>query len=100
MKDASAFRWRIDLDLFRESAGYIVKNPGVDLLTQHPSSSFEGETLFIGGTKSPYIQHAYHSTIYDYFPQAQVEMMEGASHYLHHENPKLFLSILESFLKE
>lgn len=64
-----------------------------------PHKPFEGETLFIAGTKSEFIKRDHHDIIYKNFPNARIEWIEGAGHYLYDETPEEFFRILADFLK-
>lgn len=94
IEDTSGFRWRIDLELFDKSLEYLVTNTGTD-----SKNTFEGQTLFIGGTASPYIHPEWQNTIYEFFPTAKLELIEDVGHYMHQHNPTEFLKVLSPFLK-
>lgn len=65
-----------------------------------PSSSiFKGKTLFLRGSKSEYIHPDDTSEILRYFPNAQVETVDNAGHWLHAENPKQFFEKSLAFLQ-
>lgn len=63
-------------------------------------SRFEGETLFIRGTKSNYITKAHYNDIDLIFPNSRIAEIEGAGHWLHAEKPDEFRSIVSDFLAE
>jgi pimeloyl-ACP methyl ester carboxylesterase len=50
------------------------------------------------GGRSPYIKDSDLPLIRQLFPQAQLETIEGAGHWLHAEAPQAFLSALGRFL--
>ena len=61
---------------------------------------FEGQTLFIRGEKSNYIQDKDRSQMLKMFPNMQLETILGAGHWLHAEKPKEFIDLVKEFLKE
>nr|WP_315147485.1 alpha/beta fold hydrolase [uncultured Flavobacterium sp.] len=60
---------------------------------------FNKQTLFIRGGKSNYILDEDFEKIKMHFPNAILETIPNAGHWLHAENPKLFYEITSSFLK-
>ncbi|MFN0201721.1 MAG: alpha/beta fold hydrolase [Bacteroidia bacterium] len=56
-------------------------------------------TLFISGGKSKYVQPEDHALIQQYFPEVQFTVMPNVGHWLHAENPALFLEYITAFLR-
>ena len=63
------------------------------------TSSFEGKTLFLRGSKSEYIHPDDTTDILRYFPNATIETIANAGHWLHAENPNQFFEKSMAFLK-
>lgn len=63
------------------------------------TSSFDGKTLFLRGSKSEYIHPDDKGEILRYFPKANVETVANAGHWLHAENPDEFFDKSMAFLK-
>lgn len=61
-------------------------------------AKFEGETLFIHGGASDYIQAGDDILISRHFPNNKIEKIEDVGHWLHAQNPKEFFNITKSFL--
>ncbi len=61
---------------------------------------FEGLTLFLRGDKSEYIMPNDLPQIKLHFPNAIVETIDNAGHWLHAENPKQFFSKSNNFLNQ
>lgn len=59
---------------------------------------FPGMTLFIRGCISDYITDADEALIYKYFPNAFIETIEGAGHWVHADAPDELCRIFSSFL--
>jgi len=61
-------------------------------------SAFEDETLFIRGEQSNYIQDSDWQTILKLFPKAHLETVPNAGHWVHADQPKVLLEIVQVFL--
>jgi len=87
------FSWRINLDaLFA----------GMEDLTGFPVSlsecCYDGDSLFLYGGKSDYVQAEHHGIIRKLFPDARLECVDSAGHRLHAEQPEAVTSRLMRFL--
>ncbi len=60
---------------------------------------YNGETLFLKGEKSGYIEGVDELVIQKHFPKAAIKSIPKAGHWLHAENPKAFYKEVMSFLK-
>ena len=60
---------------------------------------FSKPTLFLRGDKSDYILDSDFETIYHHFPNAKIETIKNAGHWLHAENPKDFYTHVLNFMK-
>tara|TARA_R110000850_G_scaffold203228_1_gene329582 strand:- start:198711 stop:199475 length:765 start_codon:yes stop_codon:yes gene_type:complete len=60
---------------------------------------YNGETLFLKGEKSGYIEEMDELVIQKHFPKANIKSIPNAGHWLHAENPKAFFKEVMSFLK-
>ncbi len=63
-----------------------------------PEARYEGPVLFLRGGKSGYVTRGDLPIIHHHFPQATLETLEGAGHWLHAENPEEFLQKSLEFL--
>lgn len=59
---------------------------------------FKGDTLFMGGEKSGYIEKMDELLIKKQFPKAIIETISNAGHWLHAENPDEFYDNVKKFL--
>lgn len=59
---------------------------------------FEKPTLFLYGGNSGYVKKEDFAEIQHYFPQVQFHEMPNTGHWVHAENPSLFLEIVTQFL--
>lgn len=85
------FQWKLNLDAIERAAEQV----GVGLETH---VHFDGETLFIAGGKSKYIQAEDHEAIKRHFPNASIETIQGAGHWVHAEKPNELLKHVTRFL--
>lgn len=85
------FEWKLNLSAIEKN----IEQVGSGIAD---NAVFDKPTLFIGGTKSDYITEKDHSLISSHFPSAQIEMVEGAGHWVHAEKPKELGEIVLKFL--
>jgi esterase len=89
LKDG-AYYWRVDLEIFSRTADNITAFPDASHLPP-----FTGNTLFIAGADSAYIDPA---SLPGLFPNAQLSIIANAGHWLHVQQPAAFIEALEIFL--
>ncbi|MEI6311723.1 MAG: alpha/beta fold hydrolase [Bacteroidota bacterium] len=90
-KEDNSFAWRFNVKDLYNSYDNI-------LSFETTSLSYSGDVIFIKGSKSKYIQTKDEVRIQTYFPNAQIESIEDAGHWVHAEKPKEFLQIMDLFL--
>ena len=84
------FEWKMNLkDLF-DNYNNILQAP--------VGEPFLKPTLFIRGSESPYIQDRDKPFITNLFPNATLETIEGAGHWVHADKPQELLAALNRFL--
>jgi esterase len=85
-------RWRIDLERIRAAMPALVAFPlGED-------ECYRGDTMFVRGALSDYVREEHAGAITRHFPTARVESVPDAGHWVHAEQPALFLDIARRFL--
>jgi pimeloyl-ACP methyl ester carboxylesterase len=85
--------WRIGLQDIADAI------PDIETFPQFPGGTrYMGPALFVAGARSDYIGAADHATIKALFPNAMVETIPDAGHWLHADQPELFGAIAERFL--
>ncbi len=62
------------------------------------NSTFDGPTLFLRGGRSDYIRPEDQTLIEKHFPNAKINTVENAGHWLHAENPSQFFEKAMAFL--
>lgn len=93
VNDGDGYRWRIGLEAIAANMPLLMgfEPPAAD-------ARYDGPTLFLGGAESDYIRPDYRAAIEARFPNARVEMIAGAGHWVHVEQPDAFLRQLSAFL--
>ncbi|MFC4095055.1 alpha/beta fold hydrolase [Euzebyella saccharophila] len=84
--------FRFNLEVLSQKMAEVGENIG-------SNESFIGPTLFLRGDQSEYIQKADTENIKRHFPNASIEVIDKAGHWLHAQNPKQFFNKSMSFLK-
>jgi pimeloyl-ACP methyl ester carboxylesterase len=94
VKQAAGWRWRCNLPVLSRSRENLADFPPNDGL------SYAGETLFLYGERSDYVQTQYRETIGRLFPHARLRMLHGAGHWLYAEQPEAFSRAVMGFLNQ
>lgn len=84
------FRWRINLNSLYQNIEAILS--GNDF-----SGRYEKELLFIRGGRSDYITETDTDSIRQYFPNALIKTIPGATHWVHADAPDALCAALRSF---
>jgi len=84
------YLWRIDLDVFANTADNIIAFPETDAV-----NAYLGKALFLAGGTSNYIAK---ENIHHLFPNAEIETIANAGHWLHAEQPEAFCEAVNMFL--
>ena len=86
--------WRLNLPALQAAMPALV---GFEVPLGDP---YEGPTLFLAGADSPYVLPEHETRIRGLFPEAEVEHIPAAGHWVHAEQPAAFMSRLERFLDQ
>ena len=86
------FAFKIDLNIFLDKLGEVEKALSTDLY-------FGGETLFIKGENSDYINNQNFNSVHNNFPKSQLVEVSNAGHWVHAENLDNFVEETLLFLK-
>lgn len=85
------FSWRVNLETLAQHLDKILTFP-------QQLESYSGPTLFLIGGNSGYVQPSHHSEIRRLFPQAQIQTVANAGHWVHSDKPQDFMDAVSSFL--
>ncbi len=86
------YRWKMNLEVITRHYPDIL-GPGIG------EEIFEGDTLFIRGGKSKYIQDEDWPEILEHFPKAQLKTVPNVGHWVHAEAPDELLAEVMAFLQ-
>lgn len=89
--DDGGFRWLLNLPAIVASYDNLRASVSEGLV-------YEGETLFIRGANSDYIRDQDIPAVRQQFPNAKIATIDGAGHWLHAEQPKVFAQMVLEFL--
>ncbi len=89
--DKDEFEWKLNYEAIEKNIEVI--GAGLD-----DDKIFNGPTLFIGGANSDYITEDDHSLVRKHFPQAEIESVAGAGHWVHAEKPNETTELIRRFL--
>jgi pimeloyl-ACP methyl ester carboxylesterase len=84
--------WRINLPVVAAAL------PDISAWVPPATPAYPGPTLFLAGARSDYITPDDAPAIHARFPQARIESVPGAGHWVHAEAGEAFLSALVPFL--
>ena len=90
-KEKGLLEWRFNLKVIERE----IMKVGDGLVA---NAIFNGPGLFLRGGNSWYIKDEDEDQILEHFPQASLETIEGAGHWLHAEKPIEFFEIANGFL--
>jgi pimeloyl-ACP methyl ester carboxylesterase len=91
----NAAHWRLNLEAIERGFSEIVGFPDLPAGTVYP-----GPALFVAGARSNYIQPEHEPRILRLFRQARIMRIEGAGHWVHAEQPQVFLQAVAPFLSD
>ncbi|MBI1209430.1 MAG: alpha/beta fold hydrolase [Azospirillum sp.] len=88
-----ALHWRLNLAAIASALPELIGFPPevADLV-------YTGPTLFLTGAYSDYVEPGHHDEIRRLFPQSRIEVIEGAGHRVHAEQPERFFRAVDRFL--
>lgn len=86
------YYWKMNLPAITEHYDEILAE--VDAI-----DPFDGKTLFVKGGKSNYLRKEELSAYKKFFPEAQLQLIENAGHWVHADQPDLLIESVQNFLK-
>jgi pimeloyl-ACP methyl ester carboxylesterase len=88
------WHWQVNLDLLGDSMDGLTGWPGERL----GDASYDGPVLWIGGADSDYVDDEHAGEMDRRFPRNRRVSVKGAGHWIHSEQPQVFLEVLRRFL--
>ena len=89
--------WRPNLEVLGRDLAMLGGWPE-DALAGSPP--YEGKTLWVAGQDSPYIKDEYAAAMDRWFPLNRRVTIKGAGHWVHSEQPQVFIEVLRRFLAQ
>jgi pimeloyl-ACP methyl ester carboxylesterase len=89
------WRWYLNLELLGRDLDRITDWPE-DALTG--TAPYDGPVLWVGGADSGYVHPDYVAAMDRWFPRNRRVTVKGAGHWVHSEQPQVFLEVLRRFV--
>jgi pimeloyl-ACP methyl ester carboxylesterase len=94
-RDGDDWRWQVNLDVLGEALPEIGGWPEDRLAG---TASYRGPVLWVAGARSDYVTPAYADAMDRWFPTHRWVTVKQAGHWVHSEQPAVFLEVLRRFL--
>jgi len=94
-RDGDGWRWQMNLDVLGAALPVIGGWPEDQLVGVPP---YRGPVLWIAGARSDYITPAYADAMDRWFPANRRVTVKDAGHWVHSEQPEVFVEVLRRFL--
>jgi pimeloyl-ACP methyl ester carboxylesterase len=88
------WRWRLNLDVLARDLGELRRFPDPP-----PGATFDGPVLWIAGAGSSYVLDRDRPRMDQLFPATRLVRVKHAGHWVHSEQPEVFLESLRRFLR-
>jgi pimeloyl-ACP methyl ester carboxylesterase len=86
------FRFKMNLPALKENYDKILGNIKM-------TEAYEGSALFLRGGNSSHVLESDYPTIKEKFPEAKIQTIDGAGHWVHAEKPKELFNAVNQFLE-
>jgi pimeloyl-ACP methyl ester carboxylesterase len=96
-RDGDGWRWQINLDVLVKDMEEIAGWPEERLAGAAP---YDGPVLWLAGQGSDYVMPEYAGAMDRWFPSNRLVTIKGAGHWVHSEQPEVFLEVLRRFLPD
>jgi pimeloyl-ACP methyl ester carboxylesterase len=87
------WRWRLNLDLLERDLGELRGFP-----EPPPGARYDGPVLWIAGANSHYVLDEDRPRMEELFPHTRLVRVKNAGHWVHSEQPEIFVETLRRFL--
>jgi pimeloyl-ACP methyl ester carboxylesterase len=93
VRDGSGWRWRLNLELLERDLGELRRFPDPP-----PGATYDGPVLWIAGANSHYVLDRDRPRMDELFPATRLVRIKHAGHWVHSEQPEVFLETVRRFL--
>jgi pimeloyl-ACP methyl ester carboxylesterase len=94
-RDDDHWRWQLNLEVLGRDLDAITGWPEEALAG---TAAYDGPVLWIGGADSAYVHPDYVEAMDRWFPHNRRVTIKGAGHWVHSEQPDIFVEVLKRFL--
>jgi len=96
-RDGNGWRWQMNLELLGDELDAVAGWPDLTA-APHAGKPYPGPVLWVAGAESRYILPEHAPVMRALFPRAQSVTVKGAGHWVHADQPQVFLAVLRRFL--
>jgi pimeloyl-ACP methyl ester carboxylesterase len=89
------WRWRLNLDVLARDLGELRRFPDPP-----PGATFDGPVLWVAGAGSTYVLDRDRPRMDELFPATRLVRVKHAGHWVHSEQPEVFLETVRRFLEQ
>jgi pimeloyl-ACP methyl ester carboxylesterase len=93
-RTGDGWHWQVNLDLLGGAMDGLTGWPGDRL----GDASYDGPVLWVGGAESDYVSDEHAGEMDRRFPRNRRVTVKGAGHWVHSEQPEVFLEVVRRFL--
>ena len=90
---AGGWRWRLNLEALARDLRHLREFP-----EPPPGATFDGPVLWVAGANSTYVLPEDRARMDELFPATRLVRIKNAGHWVHSEQPEVFLETLRRFL--
>lgn len=94
--DDGQWRWQVNLDMLDRDLAALGEWPDDRL----GAAVYDGPVLWLKGERSPYVHDDYHDAMLARFPATRRVTIKDAGHWLHSEQPAVFVEVMRHFLRD
>ena len=94
-RDGDGWRWQANLEVLGADLPVIGGWPEAELAGTPP---YQGPVLWIAGARSEYVTPAYAEAMARWFPTNRLVTVKAAGHWVHSEQPRVFVEVMRRFL--
>ncbi|MGY1844492.1 alpha/beta fold hydrolase [Modestobacter sp. SYSU DS0875] len=89
------WRWRLNLETLARDLGELRRFPEPE-----PRATYDGPVLWIAGANSHYVLDSDRPRMDELFPATRLVRVKNAGHWVHSEQPEVFLETVRRFLQQ
>ena len=94
-READAWRWQVNLDVLGADLAEVSEWPENRLAGLAP---YAGPVLWLAGARSDYVREEYAPAMDRWFPHHRRVTIKNAGHWVHSEQPEVFVQVLRQFV--